>query len=122
MIVRVTGNHTHDSEFVSNAVKKWVEDKLEAAKANPTISLRSVFSDITAEALSNSNTDAGLSCIPKYKTLAKNIQQKRKLELDCPTIPKVWSEMKVSKQMKTTVDNQPFLIKEEKIAGLDFAA
>ena len=48
MIVRVTGNHTHDSELVSNAVKKVVEDKLEAAKANPTISPRSVFSNITA--------------------------------------------------------------------------
>ena len=63
MIVRVTGNHTHDSEVVSNAVKKVVEDNLEAAKANPTISPRSVFPDITAEVLSNSNTAAHLFCI-----------------------------------------------------------
>ena len=58
MIVFVTGNHTHDSELVSNDVKKVVEDKLEAAKANPTISPRSVFSDITAEFLSKSNNAA----------------------------------------------------------------
>ena len=63
MIVRVTGNHTHDSEVVSNAVKKVVEEKLEAAKANPTSSTISVFSDITDEVLSNSNTASGLACI-----------------------------------------------------------
>ena len=61
MIVRVTGNHTHDSEIVS---------------------------DITSEVLSNSNTADGLSCTPKYKTLAENIQRKRKFELDCPPIPR----------------------------------
>ena len=119
MIVRVNGTHTHDSDLVANAVKKVVAEKLEAAKANPTVSPRSVFSDITSEVLSNSNTAAGLSSIPKYKTLAKSIQRKRKLELDCPAIPKSWHEMKVPEQMKVTVDNEPFLIMEERIAGKD---
>ena len=39
--------------------------------------------------------------------------------LDFPPIPRVWSQMKVPKQIKTTVDNQLFWIMEEKISGKD---
>ena len=44
------------------------------------------------------------------------VQRKRKIELDCPSLPKDWDEMIIPENMRTTHDNLPFVITEERIA------
>ena len=117
MVERISGTHSHDSDVLAEAVKKIVADKMDAVADNPTISPRSVMSDITSKVLNDPVTASGLSSIPKYNSITKQVQRKRKLELDCPALPKEWKEMIIPDTMKTTCDNLPFVILEEKITN-----
>ena len=59
-------------------------------------------------------------CYSKYqesKTLAQNINRKRKAEMSCPVIPKCWENMKIPDEFKKTSDGKPFCIMEECMPG-----
>ena len=95
-IVRVSGDHNHDSDLVSTAVDKVVKEHHKAAASNQTINQRTVYEDVTASIMNIPATSPGLPYVPKYKTMARSIQKKRKTILDCPPLPKDWSDMQVS--------------------------
>ena len=65
MIERVSGTHNHGSDLLAVAVKKIIDDKMVTVAENPTISPRSVMTDITSKVLNHLLTSAGLSNIPK---------------------------------------------------------
>ena len=115
MIVRLDNSHNHDTDKVAEAVKKIVDDKMATVADNPTVSPRSVITDITAKVLNDPVGATGTPRIPKYDAISKMIQRKRKLEIDCPSLPKEWEEMVIPDCMKTTYDNLPFVIMEERI-------
>ena len=116
MIERLDNSHNHDTDLVAEAVKKIVEDKMATVAENPTVSPRSVMADITAKVLNDPVGAAGLPSLPKYNAISKMVQRKRKLELDCPSLPKEWGEMVIPDNMRTTYDNLPFVIMEERIS------
>ena len=115
MIERLDGLHNHDSDLVAEAVKKIIDDKMETVADNPTVSPRSVMADITARVLNDPVASTGLPSIPKYNSLSKMVQRKRKIELDCPSLPKEWEEMIIPENMRTTHDNLPFVIMEKRL-------
>ena len=47
-IERLDGIHNHDSDLVAETVKKIINDKMDSVADNPTVSPRSVMTDITA--------------------------------------------------------------------------
>ena len=52
----------------------------------------------------------------KYNSIiSKMVQRKRKIELGCPSLSKEWAEMIILENMRTTNDNLPFVIIEERI-------
>ena len=116
MIERLDNNHNHDTDKVTEAVKKIVDDKMATVADNPTVSPRSVIADITAKVLNDPVGAAGIPSIPKYNAISKMVQRKRKIELDCPSLPKDWEEMIIPENMRTTHDNLPFVIMKERIA------
>ena len=114
-IERLDGIHNHDSDLVAETVKKIINDKMDSVADNPTVSPRSVMADITKRVLNDTVAATGLPSIPKYNAISKMVQRKRKIELDCPSLPKEWDEMIIPENMRTTHDNLPFVIMEERI-------
>ena len=109
-IERLDGIHNHDSDLVAETVKKIINDKMDSVADNPTVSPRSVMADITKRVLNDPVAATGLPSIPKYNAISKMVQRKRKIELDCPSLPKEWDEMIIPENMRTTHDNLPFVI------------
>ena len=118
-IVRVTGEHTHDNDLVKEMVDKVVCEKVNEAVSNPTVSPRTVFQNITSHILNNPDTSTGLPYLPKQKSLARELQKKRKLVQNCPPVPKEWEEMVLPDHIKETIDGQNFLILDTVIPGKD---
>ena len=102
MIERLDGFHNHDTDLVAENVKKIIDEKMDTVAANPTVSPRSVMTDITAKVLNDPVAATGVPSVPKYNTIAKMVQRKRKLELSCPKLPKEWKDMIIPDSMKTT--------------------
>ena len=119
MIERLDGFHNHDTDLVAENVKKIIDEKMDTVAANPTVSPRSVMTDITAKVLNDPVAATGVPSVPKYNTIAKMVQRKRKLELSCPKLPKEWKDMIIPDSMKTTCDNLPFVILDERIGNED---
>ena len=117
VMVRLTLNL--ETDFVAETVKKIINDKMDSVADNPTVSPRSVMADITKRVLNDTVAATGLPSIPKYNAISKMVQRKRKIELDCPSLPKEWDEMIIPENMRTAHDNLPFVIMEERI-GDDF--
>ena len=66
MIVRVEGDHNHDSDLVKQQVEKILQEKTHAAVENQSVSPRTIFRDIERVVLSNSSlSEVGLAYIPK---------------------------------------------------------
>ena len=86
-IERLDGLHNHDSDLVAETVKKNIDEKMATVADNPTVSPRSVMADITKRVLNDPVAATGLPSIPKYNAISKMVQRKRKIELDCPSLP-----------------------------------
>ena len=50
---------------------------------------------------------SGLPSILKYNSISKMAQRKKKIELDCASLPEGWAEVIIPENMRTTHDNLP---------------
>ena len=74
------------------------------------------MADTTARVLNDPVAATGLPSILKYNSLSKMVQHKRKIKLDCPSLPKDWDNMIIPENMRTIHDNLPIVIMEKGIA------
>jgi hypothetical protein len=119
---------------MSSLSSSQVRDAVVNAVKNPNVPPRSVLVDITNEVVKNPNTENYLGLLPSAKTLAKNIQRKRRLNLNAPPIPRTWEDMVVPEVFKVvlnhdfnenvttsilqvTMNSSQFLIMEEQVPG-----
>ena len=63
-IVRMSGEHNHDSELVEESVKAKVATAIDIAVNNPTLNPRTVFIDVTNNVLEDPTTSSGLPHLP----------------------------------------------------------
>ena len=117
MILNKTRVDSHDSHIAKDTVTDMVREYVKKAVNNPNGPLCTVLMDITNAVLSNPNTENYVGNLPSAKTLAKNIQRKRKLSLDAPPLPKKWADMIVPENYKLTVNSYQFLFMDEEIPG-----
>lgn len=116
-IVAMSGSHNHDNGLLKIEIQKKVDSQVEQAKQNPSTSPRSVMEEITSKVLNDNNTKFGLAYLPRPKTLAKSIQRKRKLEMNCPALPRSMADVEVPDSMKKTSDGKQFLLLDTNIDG-----
>ena len=116
-IVRMSGEHNHDSKLVEESVKAKVATAIDIAVNNPTLNPRTVFIDVTNNVLEDPTTSSGLPHLPNPRSLARVIQRKRKAKVATPALPRVWDDMIVPEEFLTTIDGEVFLILDDNIPG-----
>ena len=118
LIVRFQGTHNHDSGLVKDAVMAKYQEAVANAVSNPTVAPRTVFQDLTASVMEEPSTSGvGVPELPNQRSLARQIQQKRKEELAMPPLPKSWDQIIVPDGFYTTADGGEFLILDSVVPG-----
>ena len=93
MLVRITGEHTHDTDIAVKKVREKENDAIEEAARNPTVSPRSVLANLTANLMTTS--PLSVNHLSNSKSFTKRIQRERNKVLACAKVPKTWGEMKI---------------------------
>ena len=118
MIVKHTGTHNHDSGLVRSVVMDKYKETVANAVANPTVAPRVLYQDLTAAVMEEPSTSGvGLPELPNQRSIARQIQRKRKEEMGLPPVPKTWEEMDVPEAFYSSSDGAEFLILNSTIAG-----
>ena len=115
MIVDRRGQHTHDSDLLKTVAKRVLQEEVENARRNLTLSPRAVMANVTSKLQSQNNASAVFS-LPKRSAIAKQVQRARRKTLEVPEVPKTWQDMKVPEALCDTMSGEKFLIMEENLA------
>ena len=92
-LVSARGEHNHDSDKMKQAIETNKRKVIENSKTNLTLAPRVLFKDLTNSILSSPTKAHGIGSLPKPRSLAKTINQKRKLSLgSVGNLPRMWSE------------------------------
>ena len=113
-IVRVTGDHTHDTDILNKIAKTMEDDAVKAAATVPTVPPRTVMANLVAHLQEEHPMAVGY--LSKSKTLSRKIQRERNKLTGCGPIPRVWDEMVVPDILRVTASNEEFLIVENQVA------
>ena len=118
LIVSYKGTHNHDSALVKEAVMAKYKEAIDNAVANPTVAPRTLYQDLTASVMEEPSTSGvGIPELPNQRSVARQIQRKRKEELGMPPLPKSWEEMIVPDGFYTTSDGADFLVLDSIVPG-----
>ena len=118
LIVKHTGVHNHDSALVKEAVMAKYKEAIDNAVANPTVAPRTAFQDLTASVMSEPSTSGvGIPELPNPRSVARQIQRKRKENLGMPPLPRTWDEMVMPEGFYQTSDGKDFCVLESVVPG-----
>ena len=121
VILSVRGEHNHDSDLVGHFVKEKVEEAVQNAVDNPNISPRTAYTSLTNLILQSPGIGRrGLGALPKMKTFARNIQRRRHVDLDCPAIPKNWSDHVLPEIFRKTSSGEDWVILDTHLDEEDY--
>ena len=109
MLVRITGEHIHDTDIAVKKVREKENDAIEEAARNPTVSPRSVLANLTANLMTTS--PLSVNHLSNSKSFTKRIQRERNKVLACAKVPKTWGEMKIiPEELQLNAAGEQFLI------------
>lgn len=110
-IVSIRHEHNHDSAKLQQFITEKTTEVIQNAARNPTIAPRVAFRDLTTAVLSSPATSPGIGSLPKSRTLARQIQRKRKANLGVvANLPQNWEDHIIPDLYKVTKDGQDFNI------------
>ena len=117
-IIRLSGEHNHDSDLMKEAVHQKYTDAVQNAIDNPTLPNRTSFMDFAANILHDPLTaGAGLPFMPNMRSMARLIQKKRQSVLHMPEVPTKWEDLEMPAEFTTTIDGENFVIIDETVPG-----
>ena len=117
--MRVTGEHSHDNNLLSKIAKEKLNDAVKAASTLPTVVPRTIAANVTNQMMAE--CPLAVNFLPKYKTIARQIQRARAKESGCAVIPTDWPSMTVPDHLQRTEAGEDFLIIEDTIDENDEA-
>ena len=113
VVVRTTGDHTHDSDLLKKAVKTQELNSIRNAASNPTVSTRTVLGNLANQI--EAEVPGGINHLSKAPTFKKAVQRERQKAMGFPPKPKDWKDVILPTHLKTTMDNNNFLILDEEM-------
>ena len=101
MVVRISGEHNHDSNIVKKATTSMVKTAVKEAAKNLTVAPKTILQNVTNEVM-GAYSNVGVNTLPKQITFNKMIQHKRMKGFNCPplsNIGMIWLYLIFSKQL-----------------------
>ena len=87
MVVRISGEHNHDSNIVKKATTSMVKTAVKEAAKNLTVAPKTILQNVTNEVM-GAYSNVGVNTLPKQNTFNKMIQRERMKGFNCPPLPK----------------------------------
>ena len=109
MLVRMSGDHNHDTDIAVKKVKEKENNAIKEGARNPTVSPRSVLANLTTELMGSSSTS--INHLSKSRTFVKKLQRERNKLVTSAEIPRTWDKMSdIPEELKVTAGGDEFLI------------
>lgn len=114
MLVRVTGEHTHDNDIAKKTARDKENEAISAACSLPTVAPRTILGNVINQL--KAAAPIAVNSVSKASTFARRLQRERNKQNGCTDIPTDWESMIVPDKFKKTSANEQFLIVEETIS------
>ena len=111
MVVRISGEHNHDSNIDMKVTKPIVKTAVMEAAKNLTVAPKTILQNVINEVMGAYSND-GVNTVLKQNTFNKMIQCERMMGFNFPPPPKTWDDMIVPDILNTTAKNEDFFITE----------
>ena len=116
ILTNLRGTHSHDTEIMKKIAQKAVEEAIEDAKKNPTVTPRTLLSKVARELHANPATKLAIQSLPRPKTFNRRVERSRQKTLNCPPIPHNWYDMEIPDNLKVNSAGEAFIILEQTFA------
>ena len=109
MVVRLSGEHNHDTDITIKKVKEMEKQAVEEAARNPTVSPRTVLGNLSTNIMGDNPNAINHLC--NKDAFRKRIQRERNKLVESSEIPRTWEQMAdIPDALKVTAAGEVFLI------------